>query len=542
MVLKIKPNEIVENKDVKSFYEKQDELINEVRESVRVYGLRNPLVINHENILMDGYVRRDVLLESGKGDEEIEVILVNEESSIEDYILRNSGRTKTDNDLVKEWNYLFFKKYQKRQGRKKNGEPEGTYVENVSRDLGGRFKDDETINRIGFCLKNDLPNNIISKGIIKGTISPVNGNEFLKTFHPIDIDKNYGFTEKVTLGEITVQDAIKLIKQKENLNTHSDTFVIPGKATSYNKNCIELGDMSNHFETVDLLFSSPPYFILRDYKVDGEKQTGKEETKEQYCNKIANLIKASIPTLKRSANVIINIGETYDNGVGYGIPQLLKTYIEQNTGLIYKDQLVWSKPNPKPQNENIKRPINNVEYLLWFVVDPKEAFYKMLTYTIEDRDVKISHGAKDVDKDGKIWDKNISLSKPYQKIYTHIKEQSIVKIIEAKTGKNSEVYSIYKEGAPAIMSGILPIVPILMCSDEYEHNTVLDIFSGSNVVGRMSLLLNRKVLSAELSNDYYNIGCKMLEDAIQDYNREDLDIINKLAYGKVLESELIDAA
>jgi DNA modification methylase len=542
MVVKIKPNEIVENKDVKSFYEKQDELINEIRESIKVNGLRNPLVINHENILMDGYVRRDVLLESGKGDEEIDVILVNEESSVEDYILRNSGRTKTDNDLLKEWKYIFFKKYQKRQGRKKNGEPEGTYVENVSRDLGGRFKDDETINRIGFCLKNDLPNNIISKGIIKGTISPVNGNEFLKTFHPIDIDKNYGFTEKVTLGEITVQDAIKLIKQKENLNTHSDTFVIPGKATSYNKNCIELGDMSNHFETVDLLFSSPPYFILRDYKVDGEKQTGKEETKEQYCNKIANLIKASIPTLKRSANVIINIGETYDNGVGYGIPQLLKTYIEQNTGLIYKDQLVWSKPNPKPQNENIKRPINNVEYLLWFVVDPKEAFYKMLTYTIEDRDVKISHGAKDVDKDGKIWDKNISLSKPYQKIYTHIKEQSIVKIIEAKTGKNSEVYSIYKEGAPAIMSGILPIVPILMCSDEYEHNTVLDIFSGSNVVGRMSLLLNRKVLSAELSNDYYNIGCKMLEDAIQDYNREDLDIINKLAYGKVLESELIDAA
>ena len=31
MVVKIKPNEIVENKDVKSFYEKQDELINEIR-------------------------------------------------------------------------------------------------------------------------------------------------------------------------------------------------------------------------------------------------------------------------------------------------------------------------------------------------------------------------------------------------------------------------------------------------------------------------------------------------------------------------------
>lgn len=119
MVIKIKPNEIVENKDVKSFYEKQEELINEIRESIKVNGLRNPLVINKENVLLDGYLRRDVLLELGKGDDEIDVILTNTETSLEDYILRNSGRTKTDNDLVKEWKYIFFKKYEKRQGRKR---------------------------------------------------------------------------------------------------------------------------------------------------------------------------------------------------------------------------------------------------------------------------------------------------------------------------------------------------------------------------------------------------------------------------------------
>jgi hypothetical protein len=182
MVVKIKPKDILVNKEVKNFFEKQDELNNEISESINVDGLRNPLVINQENILLDGHLRNDALLETGKGDEEIEVILVDVESSIEDYILRNSGRTKTDNDLVKEWKYIFFKKYQKRQGRKKNGEPEGTYAENVSRDLGGRFKDDETINKIGFCLKNDLPGYPISKGIIKDTISPLIGKDFLKTY------------------------------------------------------------------------------------------------------------------------------------------------------------------------------------------------------------------------------------------------------------------------------------------------------------------------------------------------------------------------
>jgi DNA modification methylase len=293
---------------------------------------------------------------------------------------------------------------------------------------------------------------------------------------------------------------------------------------------MDLGNKEKHFNTVDLLFSSPPYFILRNYLNDGKKQVGQEETKEKYCFRIASLIKSAIPTLKESANVIINIGETYDDGIGYGIPQLLKATIEKETGLIYKDQLIWSKPNPKPQNESVKRPINNVEYLLWFVVNPKKAFYKMLTYSIGDRVTKISHGAKDVDKDGKIWDKNISLSKPYQKIYSHIKEQDIVKIIEAKTGKNTDVYSIYEEGHPAIMCGVLPVVPILMCTDEQNHNTVLDIFSGSNVVGRMSLLLNRKILSTELNKEYFNIGCKMLTNAVNEFDRDSLDIINETVY------------
>jgi adenine-specific DNA methylase len=80
------------------------------------------------------------------------------------------------------------------------------------------------------------------------------------------------------------------------------------------------------------------------------------------------------------------------------------------------------------------------------------------------------------------------------------------------------------------MCGVLPTVPIMMCTDEQNHNTVLDIFSGSNVVGRMSLLLNRRVLTTELSKEYYNIGCKMLENSIKDFNRGELDIINQIAY------------
>jgi len=523
----VKITHLVEVPELKQYYTHQS--IDELATSIDVDGgLRTPIIVTEKYEIIDGYRRVEAMLLLGK--EYIEVWIDDVEPTVFERIIRNMYRTKTTDDFVKELKTVFVK-YPKRMGKKSDDGEVYNRNERISKALNKKYSGKDTITKLEEITNKDIDGNLLTKGIIEKNWKVETSHEFLTKWYPEDIQNQYGFTERLKNGEINVQDAVKLIKTKSFLdNEYQDTFIIPEKATSYNVDCMDLGKMEKHFNTVDLLFTSPPYFILRKYQSTDSNQVGHEETKEDYCNRIANLIKSVIPTLKESANVIINIGETYDDGVGYGIPQLLKSCIEKQTGLIYKDQLLWSKSNPKPQNETVKRPINNVEYLLWFVVDPKKAFYKMLTYTIGDRVPKISHGAKDVDKDGKIWDKNISLTKPYQKIYTHIKEQDIAKIIEAKTGKNTDVYSIYEEGHPAIMCGVLPVVPILMCTDEESHNTVLDIFSGSNVVGRMSLLLNRKVLTTELSKEYYNIGCKMLENSINDFNRGELDIINQIVY------------
>ena len=523
---KVKISYLVTKTELKELYSAQsiDELVN----SIEVDGLKTPIIVSKDFEIIDGYRRVEALIHLGK--EYVDVLIDEVDPSVFDRIIRNMYRTKTADDKVKEVKAV-FERFPKKMGQKSDDGSVYNRFEKIATALNKKYCNKDTISKLEYVLNNDLENNVLSKGIIENNWKVDPCHEFLTELHKEDVKNKYGFTERLTNGELNIQDVVKFIKQKIFLsNEYKDTFVIPEKATNYNKNCIELGAIEEHINTVDLLFSSPPYYKLRNYIDDGKGQVGQEESKEKYCTRIAGFIKSVIPTLKESANVIINIGETYDDGVGFGIPQLLKSTIEKDTGLIYKDQLIWSKPNPKPQNESIKRPINNLEYLLWFVVDPKKAFYKMLTYTIENRVTKISRGVKDVDEDGTVWDKNISLSKPYQKIYSHIKEQDIAKVIEAKTGKNSDVYSIYDEGHPAIMSGILPVVPIMMCTNEDSHNTVLDIFSGSNVVGRMSLLLNRKILSTELNKEYFKIGCKMLENSVKDFNRKELDIINQITY------------
>jgi DNA modification methylase len=90
------------------------------------------------------------------------------------------------------------------------------------------------------------------------------------------------------------------------------------------------------------------------------------------------------------------------------------------------------------------------------------------------------------------------------------------------------------------MSPMLPVCPILMTTD--EGDTVYDFMAGSNVVGRISQLLNRRTLSTELSDKYFKVGCRMLDKSIKEFNRVDLDIINDIAYRRDSEVELNQAA
>ena len=75
------------------------------------------------------------------------------------------------------------------------------------------------------------------------------------------------------------------------------------------------------------------------------------------------------------------------------------------------------------------------------------------------------------------------------------------------------------------MSELLPVIPILMTTD--ENDLVYDPFAGGNTVGRISLLLNRNYLSTELSFHYHKIGCKVLENTIEEINTDDYQVISR---------------
>ena len=66
--------------------------------------------------------------------------------------------------------------------------------------------------------------------------------------------------------------------------------------------------------TVDCIITSPPYFWLRDYKVEG--QLGLEDGVSEYLKKIIEVTTELFRVLKPTGVFFLNIGDTYYSGKG----------------------------------------------------------------------------------------------------------------------------------------------------------------------------------------------------------------------------------
>jgi len=88
-------------------------------------------------------------------------------------------------------------------------------------------------------------------------------------------------------------------------------------------NKIHIGDaweLSKQLDdnSISLIMTSPPYWNLRDYKIDG--QFGLEETPEDYVNKLCDLFDILKDKLREDGSVYVNLGDTYSNSGGQGNP------------------------------------------------------------------------------------------------------------------------------------------------------------------------------------------------------------------------------
>jgi DNA modification methylase len=94
--------------------------------------------------------------------------------------------------------------------------------------------------------------------------------------------------------------------------------------------------------------TSPPYFGLRDYGVDG--QIGLEQNPEEYVSRLVEVFREVRRVLRDDGTLWLNLGDSYGAKKQLiGIPWKV-AFALQEDGWTLRQDIIWSKPNPMPES------------------------------------------------------------------------------------------------------------------------------------------------------------------------------------------------
>ena len=120
-------------------------------------------------------------------------------------------------------------------------------------------------------------------------------------------------------------------------------------------------------ECVDCCVSSPPYWGLRDYGVDG--QIGLEPTLDEFIDRLTQVFQEVKRVLKPDGTIWVNMGDAFESKQLIGQPWRL-AFALQADGWYLRSDIIWSKPNPMPESVT-DRPTMAHEYLFLMSKNPR---------------------------------------------------------------------------------------------------------------------------------------------------------------------------
>lgn len=123
-------------------------------------------------------------------------------------------------------------------------------------------------------------------------------------------------------------------------------------------------------ESIDMCITSPPYWNMRDYGVEG--QLGDEDSYDEYLNKLDVIFDEVKRILKNTGSCWVNIGDVYSKSNKFnakkqsliGIPDRFKINMIDK-GWLCRNEVIWYKPNAMPSSAKT-RFNNDFEKLFFF--------------------------------------------------------------------------------------------------------------------------------------------------------------------------------
>ncbi|OZV10812.1 site-specific DNA-methyltransferase [Tissierella sp. P1] len=315
-------------------------------------------------------------------------------------------------------------------------------------------------------------------------------------------------------------------------------------------------------KSIDTCVTSPPYWGLRDYGVDG--QLGLEETPEEYVSSIVEIFREVKRVLKNEGTLWLNLGDSYagsgkgqwEEGKGQketyiatkdslqckipktpnglkpkdlvGIPWMVAFALRAD-GWYLRSDIIWNKPNPMPESVQ-DRPTKAHEYI--FLLSKSKNYYYDKDAIMEPlAQSSIQRLQQDIDSQNGSSRANggSKLNGNMKAVFTVRGSKGIIgnpnsgrreedKTIEVPIGRNKRtVWTIptakFSEAHFATFPPEL-IEPCVLAGSP-SGGIVLDPFMGSGTTAMVAVRNQRNYIGFELNSDYIQIAKKHRLNKVQ---------------------------
>lgn len=333
----------------------------------------------------------------------------------------------------------------------------------------------------------------------------------------------------------------------------------------FNESCLDtLKSMPD--EVLDCVISSPPYWQLRDYGVDG--QLGLEPTFQEYIKKLVEIFDEAKRVLKKDGTCWVNLGDTYSgSGKGAGsdgsqkegwtwteketriclncgkefIGRKFQNYCSsacsgvdntkrtdkgllpnkslcnipsrfaiamQDNGWILRNEIIWHKPNAMPSSVKDRFTID-YEKIFFFVKSQKYYFNQPKEPMVTDTPVGV--GLRKYSRETSTLPSNKKQDKVGRNDYTGFNDRYIPP--ENLMRNKRTVWSINTQPSTIEHFAMFPseLVETMIEAGCRPGGVVLDMFLGSGTTAIVAKSLNRKYVGIEINPNYAKIAEERLK-------------------------------
>lgn len=431
----------------------QDENFFTLKRSIEIEGILEPLVITEDYFIISG-VRRFFAAKQ-LGLQEINVVFspISQEQ-VDEYMVisHQQQRVKSAVQILREIE-IITKKYDLKQGRN----PKDPSV------IQGKKERDELIGLTSLSTYNRLRES-------KKMLTRVYGDDEQQVWDELQKMENEG--KKPHAIQKEVKKRLTITSIPEDVNFHKEV-IVEDLYKIWQANALNLSFLAEC--SVDLVFTSPPYFQLRDYET-GKDQLGNEKLVDEFIENLVKVFMECSRVMKSTASLYINIMDTIRKGVLLNVPGKLKQAL-MDKGLMLVSEIVWVKNNGMPIKGKRPQPCYEVIY----------HFAKTLDYKY------YTDWMSDVEFEGKITFGDCGKKRRLKNFFDYRNQ-----IVQTNSANNVKLANVMKRlGYGLTHSATMPfeIPNVGILSTTQVGDTVLDPFNGLGTTGL-----------AAISQDRYYIG------------------------------------